>query len=161
MSAARRRCSVEQGHVEFFQHRAPPSQKRPMLLPGSRVMPGRKTRQEDSFAELLDEYLPPVPPQDAEFPVREILDLHGFEREEALEKVRDHVISAARIGMAEVRIIYGRGRHSLHGQPVLREHVQKLLRGELRPYVQRFKSAPRRQGGEGVAVVYLSLCSDR
>ncbi len=124
------------------------------------MMHVQKTGREDGFPKLLDEYLPPPSP-DAEPPVREVLDLHGFYLEEALEKVRSHVIAAARSGMEQVRIVYGRGRHSPDGQPVLREEVQKLLQKELRPYVQRFKSAPRKQGGEGVAIVYLSLGDSR
>ena len=119
-----------------------------------------KTKSEADFARQLGDYLPPMPAPDVAPPARASLDLHGLQLEDALEQVRRYIVTAAQSGMEQVRIIYGQGRHSPDGQAVLRTAVQRLLSRELRPYVQRFKAAPRKQGGAGVAIVYLCVAVD-
>lgn len=75
------------------------------------------------------------------------LNIRGERVEEALEKVRDHLLEAAALKVASVRIVHGKGTGAL------RDAVRNYLRGER--LVERFEDAVPYEGGHGVTVAYL------
>lgn len=85
--------------------------------------------------------------------VEETLDLHGMTVEAGLAKLRDFVVTAARLRRC-VLIVHGRGLHSEHGAP-LREAVLAELLGPLSGFVHALATAAPADGGEGAT--YLSL----
>jgi DNA-nicking Smr family endonuclease len=85
--------------------------------------------------------------------VEETLDLHGMTVEAGLAKLREFVVTAARLRRC-VLIVHGRGLHSEHGAP-LREAVLAELLGPLSGFVHALATAAPADGGEGAT--YLSL----
>jgi hypothetical protein len=82
-------------------------------------------------------------------PIEDALDLHPFRPDEIAEVVREYVGRARAAGLAEVRVIHGRGRG------VQRETVHRLLRRL--PGVAGFADAEPERGGWGATVVRLEL----
>jgi hypothetical protein len=80
-------------------------------------------------------------------PVEEVLDLHPFRPAEVADVVRDYVGEAAAAGLAEVRLIHGRGRG------VQRETVRRVL--ATLGVVEAFTDAPPERGGWGATLVRL------
>ncbi len=55
------------------------------------------------------------------------LDLHGFGVRAAIAATEAFLADAQRAGVTEVRIVYGKGRHSPGGRGVLREVIPRWL----------------------------------
>jgi DNA-nicking Smr family endonuclease len=82
------------------------------------------------------------------------LDLHGFVRDEALQRLNNFVVDAYNEGQKAVLVITGKGINSPEG-PVLQGAVDEWLREQGRGMVAEFSSAPRTYGGKGAFVVFL------
>jgi DNA-nicking Smr family endonuclease len=80
-------------------------------------------------------------------PIEDSLDLHAFAPRDVLAVVEDYLEAAAARGLAEVRLIHGRGKG------VQRAAVQARL--GTHPLVLRFFDAPAERGGWGATVVVL------
>jgi DNA mismatch repair protein MutS2 len=76
-----------------------------------------------------------------------VLDLRGKMADEALENLQRCLDQALLQGSGEVRIIHGHGTGRL--RQVVREHLKES------PYVARFRSGERAEGGDGVTIVML------
>lgn len=63
------------------------------------------------------------------------LDLHGFGVREALAATERFLHEAQQASATEVRIVYGKGRHSPGGRGVLREVIPRWLAEDGRRYV--------------------------
>ncbi len=82
------------------------------------------------------------------------LDLHGFLRDEALQRLHTFIMHAYNRGLKAVLVITGKGINSPEG-PVLQGAVNTWLRTEGRGMVAEFSTAPRERGGKGAFVVFL------
>jgi len=82
------------------------------------------------------------------------LDLHGFLRDEALQRLHSFIMHAFNQGLRAVLVITGKGINSPEG-PVLQGAVDAWLRKEGRGMVAEFSPAPRERGGKGAFVVFL------
>ncbi len=80
-------------------------------------------------------------------PLEDVLDLHPFRPAEIAEIVREYLAEARSVGLAEVRLIHGRGRG------VQRETIRRLL--ATLPSVAAFRDAPPERGGWGATIVWL------
>ena len=85
------------------------------------------------------------------------LDLHGLGVQEALRETEAFLREAQEIGLASVRIVYGKGRRSAGGRGVLREVVPRWLDGDGRPYVRRWERRPDASGADGGMIVWVRL----
>jgi DNA-nicking Smr family endonuclease len=83
----------------------------------------------------------------------DVLDLHGYTRTEALNKVAWFVDNALYSGSRYLLIITGRGRQS--GEAVLREALEGWLRSAGSRGVREWCRAPARLGGEGALLLAL------
>lgn len=92
---------------------------------------------------------PDVPGSDSpvELPIEDALDLHAFAPRDVLSVVNEYLRAASARGLAEVRIIHGRG---IGAQ---RRAVQELL--ATHPLVAHFADAPPERGGWGATIVIL------
>jgi DNA-nicking Smr family endonuclease len=80
-----------------------------------------------------------------------LLDLHGLGVQDALAATARFLADARRDGIVEVRIVYGKGRHSPGGRGVLREVVPRWLAAEGRAFVE--SAVPETDGrGEDAAI---------
>jgi DNA-nicking Smr family endonuclease len=96
------------------------------------------------FAALVDRWLAralraAAPAVRAETPR---LDLHGLGVRDALAATERFLREAQRDGVADVRIVYGKGRHSPGGRGVLREVIPRWLAGDGRAYVESASPEP-------------------
>lgn len=83
------------------------------------------------------------------------LDLHGLDRREARESVREGLREAFEEGFRCVQVIHGRGLRS-EGGAVLREALPDWLAAPpLAALVLAFATAPPALGGEGATLVLL------
>lgn len=82
------------------------------------------------------------------------LDLHGFLKDEALERLDQFVVDARSRGQQAVLVITGKGNNSPEG-PVLQGAVATWLRNKGKGLIAEFSSAPRELGGNGAFVVFL------
>jgi len=82
------------------------------------------------------------------------LDLHGLNREEALEALAAFLSSARQAGEKAALVITGQGLHSADG-PVLQQAVAGWLRDQGRSLVVEYAPAPRELGGSGALVVFV------
>jgi hypothetical protein len=80
-------------------------------------------------------------------PLTDVLDLHSFRPEDVPAVVSEYLEEARRAGLAEVRIVHGRGRG------VQRAVVRRLLSGA--SGVAGFADAEPRRGGWGATLVRL------
>lgn len=84
------------------------------------------------------------------------IDLHGFTREEAKEKLACFIEDSQRCGRRTVLVVHGRGLHSKDNVPVLKTGLQVWLsRGSIARRVLAFTSAQRHDGGVGAVYVLL------
>jgi DNA-nicking Smr family endonuclease len=91
-----------------------------------------------------------------EFPICAHLDLHGMPLEDARPAVDEFLASQQKRGHRCVLLITGKGKNSLGGRAVLREHVpQWLARGPSSRRVLAFVSARECDGGTGALVVLM------
>jgi hypothetical protein len=80
-------------------------------------------------------------------PLTDVLDLHSFRPEDVTAVVSEYLEEARRAGLAEVRIVHGRGRG------VQRAAVRRLLAET--PGVVEFADAAPARGGWGATLVHL------
>ncbi|MDN0084570.1 Smr/MutS family protein [Crenobacter sp. SG2305] len=86
------------------------------------------------------------------WPVAAELDLHGFDRFSAQERLALFLHRARRFGVC-VRIIHGKGFGSVDGEPVLKRMVRGWLKHH--PDVLAYCEADDRCGGHGALLVLL------
>jgi DNA-nicking Smr family endonuclease len=81
------------------------------------------------------------------------LDLHGFRREEARDRLSAFIRAASREGLRCVRVVHGKGLGSPGKTPVLKSKVHSWLvqKNEVLAFVQ----ARGDEGGAGAVVVLL------
>jgi|RhiMetdeSRZDD1v2_1073273.scaffolds.fasta_scaffold07541_15 DNA-nicking Smr family endonuclease len=90
------------------------------------------------------------------FAVQAHLDLHGLAVREARESLEKFIRRSLHLGHGCVRIIHGRGRHSLGGHALLKEHLQKWLgTRRMARHIVAYTSAPLCDGGGGALYVLL------
>jgi dsDNA-specific endonuclease/ATPase MutS2 len=80
-------------------------------------------------------------------PIEDALDLHPFAPREIPAVVESYLEAAAEAGLAEVRLVHGRGIG------VQRRRVHEILARH--PLVEGFRDAPPERGGFGATVVRL------
>jgi DNA-nicking Smr family endonuclease len=85
--------------------------------------------------------------------VRETLDLHGLNRDQARLSVAHFVNTATQQGVKRVRIVHGQGFGSTHGGALLRQQTRHWL--TQMPDVLAFVGAPAQDGGKGAVLVLL------
>lgn len=85
-------------------------------------------------------------------PLTDELDLHSFRPEDVTAVVSEYLEEARRAGLAEVRIVHGRGRG------VQRAVVRRLLADT--PGVVEFSDAAPARGGWGATLVHLRQAED-
>ena len=76
------------------------------------------------------------------------LDIRGWRVEQALEELDAYLNNAAMSGLANVRIVHGKGTGALRN--AIREQLHH------HPLVKSYASAPPQEGGDGVTVIKLS-----
>lgn len=90
------------------------------------------------------------------FSVQAHLDLHGMNQQEARFAVDEFIVASVRSGLACIRVIHGRGRHSHKQQPILKELIQRwLCSRRLGRHVMAYTSARVCDGGGGAIYVLL------
>jgi DNA-nicking Smr family endonuclease len=91
-----------------------------------------------------------------ELPVQDYIDLHGFTRQEAEERVKEFLIRSYRLGLRCVLIVHGRGLNSPHSLPVIKEGLLRWLgQGAIRKIVLAFSTARPYDGGTGAIYVLM------
>lgn len=83
------------------------------------------------------------------------LDLHGLGVRDAVAATERFLIESHAAGIREVRIVYGKGRHSPGGRGVLREVVPRWLAAEGRRWVEQADPEPDVLGEDAAIVVRL------
>lgn len=83
------------------------------------------------------------------------LDLHGLGVRAALAATERFLIESQAAGIREVRIVYGKGRHSPGGRGVLREVVPRWLAVEGGRWVEQADPEPDARGEDAAIVVRL------
>jgi len=97
-----------------------------------------------------------------EFSIQDHLDLHGFTRDEAREKVEAFLLEAISQGKRCVLIIHGRGHGSKDHIPVLKNALKSWLeRRALSKKVLAFSTAQPFDGGAGAVYVLLKTRKSR
>ena len=86
--------------------------------------------------------------------ISETLDLHGYVRDEALQRLAQFISGAYHRGSKAVLVITGKGLNSPEG-PVLQGSVDAWLREQGKSMVIEVAQAPRDKGGSGAVVVFL------
>ena len=86
--------------------------------------------------------------------IAETLDLHGYVRDEALQRLARFISGAYHRGSKAVLVITGKGLNSPDG-PVLQGSVDAWLREQGKAMVVEAAQAPRDKGGSGAVVVFL------
>jgi len=88
--------------------------------------------------------------------IKEILDLHGLNRAEAIMRLDEFCRQSARQGIRALMIITGKGIHSQEKKVSLKQEVILWLNSEIGRYlVEFYRPGNRREGGEGVMILYL------
>jgi DNA-nicking Smr family endonuclease len=105
----------------------------------------------DFVDRLLMRWLRAAAPATAER--RPCLDLHGLGLKEAIAATERFLAEAAAADAAEVRIVYGKGRHSPGGRGVLREVIPRWLAGDGRRWVLSAEPEPDVRGEDAAIVV--------
>lgn len=83
------------------------------------------------------------------------LDLHGLGVKDALAETERFLRQARDAGEREVRIVYGKGRHSPSGQGVLRAVVPRWLDAEGAAWVGRYERQLDNRGEDAAVRVWL------
>jgi DNA-nicking Smr family endonuclease len=88
--------------------------------------------------------------------IKTILDLHGFNRKEAVDRIEQFCRLSARRGISNITVITGRGIHSQSRKSVLKQEIIRWLNSEDgRKLVESYRPGFPYQGGEGVLILYL------
>ncbi len=90
-----------------------------------------------------------------------ILDLHGLGVRDALAATERFLRECTVEGVAEVRIVYGKGRGSPGGRGVLREVIPRWLAAEGRRWVASATPEPDASGADGAMRVRLASAGPR
>jgi DNA-nicking Smr family endonuclease len=88
------------------------------------------------------------------------LDLHGFGVRDAIAATEAFLADAYHAGIGEVRIVYGKGRHSPGGRGVLREVIPRWLGDEGRRWVASAAPEPDAHGEDAAIRVILRKRGD-
>ena len=83
------------------------------------------------------------------------LDLHGCQRTEVTERLRNFLQNAQYQGWQTLLLINGKGLHSEDGTPILREEAEQFLSGVGKNLVAEWGRAPQQYGGDGALVLFL------
>ena len=110
-------------------------------------------RLRSSFDRRLAAWLAAVDPTTGHGLPR--LDLHGFGVRDAIAATQAFLIDAHRAGATEVRIVYGKGRHSPGGRGVLREVIPRWLASDGRRWVASATPEPDAYGEDAAILVVL------
>jgi DNA-nicking Smr family endonuclease len=86
--------------------------------------------------------------------IADVLDLHGYLRDEAVRRLEHFIGSAYARSLPAVLVITGKGLNSPDG-PVLQGAVREWLRTAGSRMVAEFHAGPRDKGGSGAYVVFL------
>ncbi len=84
-----------------------------------------------------------------------VLDLHGLGVRDAIAATARFVAESRDHGVDEVRIVYGKGRHSPGGRGVLREVIPRWLDAEGREWVESAAPEPNVRGEDAAIRVRL------
>jgi dsDNA-specific endonuclease/ATPase MutS2 len=90
-----------------------------------------------------------MPEEPYAVPIEDVLDLHPFQPREILDVVDAYLDAAIERGLAEIRLVHGRGKG------VQRARIQRMLQGDRR--VRGWQDAPPARGGWGATLVWLDL----
>jgi DNA-nicking Smr family endonuclease len=85
-----------------------------------------------------------------------VLDLHGLGVRDAVTATERFLADCAAEGVAEARIVYGKGRRSPGGRGVLREVIPRWLAAEGRQWVASATPEPDASGGDGAMRVRVA-----
>ena len=85
------------------------------------------------------------------------LDLHGFGVRDAIAATEAFLADAHRADVREVRIVYGKGRHSPGGRGVLREVIPRWLAHEGRRWITSAAPEPDARGEDAAIRVVLRM----
>jgi DNA-nicking Smr family endonuclease len=88
------------------------------------------------------------------------LDLHGFGVRDAIAATEAFLADAHGAGISEVRIVYGKGRHSPGGRGVLREVIPRWLANDGRRWVATAAPEPDAYGEDAAIRVVLRTRED-
>jgi DNA-nicking Smr family endonuclease len=83
------------------------------------------------------------------------LDLHGLGVQDAVAETERFVRDASAHGVAQIRIVYGKGLRSPGGRGVLREVIPRWLDDDGREWVERYERRPDATGVDGGVMVWL------
>jgi DNA-nicking Smr family endonuclease len=87
---------------------------------------------------------------------RQTLDLHGKTVAQAAAMLPAAIARCSANGIRELLVVHGQGLHSDPNEgPVLKQAVAALLASELQGEIRDFRTAARRDGGEGATIVRL------
>ncbi|MCC6763932.1 MAG: Smr/MutS family protein [Deltaproteobacteria bacterium] len=89
------------------------------------------------------------------------LDLHGFGVREAVAATERFLAEAHAAGIPEVRVVYGKGRHSPDGRGVLREVIPRWLAADGRRWIARADPEPDARGEDAAIRVRLRVRVER
>lgn len=81
------------------------------------------------------------------------IDLHGFTKQEAMEKLESFMNESREHGLRKISIITGKGLHSQDGIAIIREEVMRYL--DSCTFISEKSSAPLSSGGSGAIWVIL------
>ena len=85
-----------------------------------------------------------------------ILDLHGLGVRDAVATTERFLVEATAAGIGEVRIVYGKGRHSPGGRGVLREVIPRWLATDGARWVASAAPEPDAHGEDAAIRVALN-----
>jgi len=113
-----------------------------LILDGGSPKPSRKEKPKPVRIDAAaDPEVPAMTPENT-------LDLRGERVDDAIREADKFIDRAMQRAWKAVFFIHGHGTGAL--KRALREHFEEL------PYVERYKPGERRQGGDGVTVIWLS-----
>jgi len=78
------------------------------------------------------------------------IDLHGFNRFEARDKIEEFIIQSINMGYRYINVITGKGSGIIRGAIIDFLHEESTFR-----YIIGYSSAHRKMGGEGAIVLHL------
>lgn len=77
------------------------------------------------------------------------LDLHGYNIEDAINRLDKYLDTAYLHGIRQTRLVHGHGTGKL--RKALRNHLAN------HPHVRRYHPADTLSGGDGVTIIYLEI----
>lgn len=93
--------------------------------------------------------------RNCEFSVQKVLDLHGYNAEDAETLFEEFLKDSIRSNLRCIKVIHGRGLKSKAG-PVLKEKLKEwIMRAMHRKWIIGFSSAQMREGGPGATNILL------